>query len=115
MNSNDERRCPGCLRKITNENLGGHSGKSALSGTLFCEMCAQRELPITKTAIMEVSDILEEFAGLNRLLFCSSATVRKLRVEPHLVTHQSRLVLLARQYVRDCTVLAHRLNRMAMS
>jgi hypothetical protein len=104
------------MQSISNENLGGHSGKGALSGSLFCEMCAQHELPTSRTATArEVRDILEEISGLDRLLICSSAAVRKIRLEPHIVAHQARLVLLAREYVRDCTVLAHRLNRMAMS
>jgi hypothetical protein len=113
---NDDRRCPGCLQKVTNQNLGGHSGKSALSGILFCETCVQSDLPAIQTAMApEVRNILNEFARLDRLLRYSSAAVRRLRLEPHIVARQARLVLLAREYVRDCTVLAHRLNRMAMS
>lgn len=109
MNTKDNRLCQGCLQEVTNENLGGHAGKSAMSGVLFCDACAQ---PAPSTA---VGDIFEEFAGLDQLLIGSSSAVRGLRVEPHVVARQARLVLLAREYARDCTVLAHRLNRMAMS
>jgi hypothetical protein len=34
------RRCVACSTEITNENLGGYDGRSALSGDLWCLDCA---------------------------------------------------------------------------
>jgi hypothetical protein len=34
------RRCVACDAKVTNQNLGGYSGKSALTGELWCERCS---------------------------------------------------------------------------
>jgi len=34
------RRCAVCGCTVTNENLGGDNGRSALSGELFCLTCA---------------------------------------------------------------------------
>lgn len=34
------RRCVGCGAHVTNENLGGYNGRSALTGDLFCLSCA---------------------------------------------------------------------------
>lgn len=33
----DHRRCLICGERVTNKNLGGHNGRSALTGGLFCE------------------------------------------------------------------------------
>lgn len=63
----------------------------------------------------EVVRILDEFSNLEGLLIRSLSAVKALRCEPHIVARQVDLVLIARQYNRDCTVLAYQLNRMAMS
>jgi len=34
------RRCVSCDSRITNRNLGGNSGRSALSGSVWCLRCA---------------------------------------------------------------------------
>ena len=34
------RKCVGCDVRVTNRNLGGFDGQSALSGCLWCERCA---------------------------------------------------------------------------
>lgn len=34
------RRCVSCCSRVTNRNLGGHEGRSALTGDLWCERCA---------------------------------------------------------------------------
>ena len=34
------RRCVVCGAHVTNENLGGYNGPSALTGDLFCLSCA---------------------------------------------------------------------------
>jgi hypothetical protein len=34
------RRCVACGTRVTNRNLGGYSGRSALSGSLWCDRCA---------------------------------------------------------------------------
>ena len=34
------RRCVACGAHVTNSNLGGYSGRSALSGNLWCLACA---------------------------------------------------------------------------
>jgi hypothetical protein len=34
------RRCVVCGRTVTNQNLGGYNGRSALSGDLWCLSCA---------------------------------------------------------------------------
>ena len=34
------RRCVACDVRVTNSNLGGADGKSALSGPLWCRLCA---------------------------------------------------------------------------
>jgi hypothetical protein len=34
------RRCLACGCRVTNRNLGGYSGRSALSGSLWCYYCA---------------------------------------------------------------------------
>jgi hypothetical protein len=34
------RCCVACGTRVTNRNLGGYSGRSALSGSLWCERCA---------------------------------------------------------------------------
>ena len=36
----EKRRCVCCRRRISNRSLGGYSGRSALSGSLFCYRCA---------------------------------------------------------------------------
>lgn len=36
----DSRHCCGCNTVVTNDNLGGHSGHSALTGDLWCLGCA---------------------------------------------------------------------------
>ena len=35
----DKRECVCCGVPVTNRNLGGHSGKSALTGSLLCLRC----------------------------------------------------------------------------
>jgi hypothetical protein len=32
-------KCVACDAKVTNQNLGGHSGRSALTGALWCDRC----------------------------------------------------------------------------
>jgi hypothetical protein len=39
----DPRCCSMCRTRVTNENIGGYSGRSALSGILFCQSCADGE------------------------------------------------------------------------
>ena len=34
------RRCVACDKPVTNRNLGGYDGRSALSGPLWCINCA---------------------------------------------------------------------------
>jgi hypothetical protein len=34
------RRCVACDVRVTNSNLGGSDGRSALSGPLWCRLCA---------------------------------------------------------------------------
>jgi hypothetical protein len=34
------RRCVACGCEVTNENLGGHDGDSAIRGDLYCLTCA---------------------------------------------------------------------------
>jgi hypothetical protein len=34
------RRCVACDARVTNSNLGGADGKSALTGPLWCRLCA---------------------------------------------------------------------------
>ena len=34
------RRCVACNVRVTNSNLGGADGKSALTGPLWCRLCA---------------------------------------------------------------------------
>jgi hypothetical protein len=34
------RYCVNCGVRVTNQNVGGYEGKSALTGRLFCEVCA---------------------------------------------------------------------------
>jgi hypothetical protein len=34
------RRCVACDSRVTNRNLGGNSGRSALTGNLWCWRCA---------------------------------------------------------------------------
>jgi hypothetical protein len=34
------RRCVVCHAPVTNQNLGGYNGRSALSGDLWCLLCA---------------------------------------------------------------------------
>ena len=34
------RYCARCGERVTNQNVGGYEGKSALMGRLFCELCA---------------------------------------------------------------------------
>jgi hypothetical protein len=34
------RRCVACGSRVTNQSLGGHDGRSALSGSLWCYDCA---------------------------------------------------------------------------
>jgi hypothetical protein len=36
----EPRRCVACGRVVTNQNLGGYDGRSALSGDLWCLSCA---------------------------------------------------------------------------
>jgi hypothetical protein len=47
------RRCAACDSHITNRNLGGNDGRSALSGPVWCLRCAdyprQRLLPLGRT------------------------------------------------------------------
>jgi hypothetical protein len=37
---NKQRQCVSCGVSVRNPKLGGHSGKSALSGVLWCATCA---------------------------------------------------------------------------
>jgi hypothetical protein len=39
------RRCVSCNSRITNRNLGGNDGKSALSGLVWCLSCADGRAP----------------------------------------------------------------------
>ncbi len=34
------RRCAACNSRVTNRNLGGNDGRSALTGTVWCLRCA---------------------------------------------------------------------------
>jgi hypothetical protein len=34
------RRCVSCGASVTNRTLGGHSGRSALTGSVWCYRCA---------------------------------------------------------------------------
>lgn len=34
------RYCVGCGERVTNANVGGYEGRSALTGRLYCELCA---------------------------------------------------------------------------
>jgi hypothetical protein len=34
------RRCVSCDSRVTNQNLGGNDGRSALSGPVWCVQCA---------------------------------------------------------------------------
>src|SRR5438445_567957 len=34
------RRCIACDARVNNRNLGGNNGRSALTGDLYCERCA---------------------------------------------------------------------------
>jgi hypothetical protein len=34
------RRCASCDARVSNRSLGGFNGRSALSGVLFCQRCA---------------------------------------------------------------------------
>lgn len=34
------RYCAKCGERVTNENVGGYEGRSALTGRLFCTLCA---------------------------------------------------------------------------
>ena len=34
------RRCAVCAARVTNRNLGGYDGRSALTGDLYCLRCA---------------------------------------------------------------------------
>ncbi len=35
------RYCCGCGVAVTNRNIGGYEGRSALTGRLFCDLCAE--------------------------------------------------------------------------
>jgi hypothetical protein len=111
----DDRRCHRCGVLVTNANLGGYSGRSALSGILYCERCAQPDPDTSQPLLPETISILDDISSLERLLQRSWASVQSLRLEPHIVARQASLVLLAREYARDCAVLAYWLNRMALS
>ena len=39
------RRCVSCNSRITNRNLGGNDGRSALSGPVWCLSCADGKAP----------------------------------------------------------------------
>jgi hypothetical protein len=36
------RRCVSCDSRVTNRNVGGHDGRSALTGPTWCYRCADR-------------------------------------------------------------------------
>ncbi len=40
LGDSDYRPCGGCHYPVTNANLGGHDGRSAMRGTLWCDHCA---------------------------------------------------------------------------
>ena len=46
------RRCVVCGSRVTNRNLGGYNGRSALSGTLWCSRCA--DSPAQRILLLEV-------------------------------------------------------------
>ena len=39
------RRCVACGSRVTNRNLGGNDGRSALSGPVWCLSCADGKAP----------------------------------------------------------------------
>jgi len=50
------RRCVACGARVTNRNLGGNNGRSALSGPLWCLQCADRPQQLLLTATSKQSD-----------------------------------------------------------
>jgi hypothetical protein len=124
--SNDVRRCERCLCRVENSNLGGFSGKGSLSGRLYCIGCVDlldrerfdrhecikaAQLKVAQTAKAELEAILAEFTHLEELLLESWVALKALRFRPHLAARQRRVLLLARLYSRDATVLVHGFHR----
>ena len=103
-------------RRGTGKSLEENLGEQTTSCKHFLDDAGDK--PAVSTAPMASSDvlvksILDEFASLARLQKQSYTALLNLSAEPHVTERQVCLVVLARQYARDCTVLAHRLNRMA--
>jgi hypothetical protein len=71
------------------------------------------QLRVAESARAEVETILAEFGHLEGLLLESLVALKALRFGPHLVARQRRLLLLARLYARDSTVLVHDFHRRA--
>ena len=124
----NNRRCLRCAQTVTNVNLGGYSGKGALSGSLWCIECADKadasklrqrrreqfkaaQLKVAQAARAEVEAILAEFSHLDALLLNSRAALARLRCDPAVASVQRGLVLLSREYARDVTVMIHGFRR----
>ena len=107
----NNRHCLRCAQTVTNVNLGGYSGKGALSGSLWCIECAdkadasklrQRRREQFKAAQLKVAQAL---------LLNSRAALARLRCDPAMASVQRELVLLSREYARDVTVMIHGFRR----
>lgn len=46
LSGSDPRRCCVCGSSVQNDDLGGYSGRSALSGILWCERCVDDTAPV---------------------------------------------------------------------
>jgi hypothetical protein len=105
---------------VSNHNLGGNGGKSALSGKLWCDTCtsvkvdfhllsaAERKAAIAawqaeakKTTEAAIATKLAEFDRCDSLLVQSLLAFRQFRAAPHYPERQHKLLLLIRECFRD--------------
>jgi hypothetical protein len=120
MNTEDNRRCAGCSRVVSNDNLGGYGGKSALSGMLWCDACtsvavdfellssAERQAQmdawqaeVKKRDEAALAAKIAEFDHCDWLLARSLLAFRQFRAAPHYAERQHKLLQLMRECFRD--------------
>ena len=113
--TNGQRRCEVCRTKVCNQNLGGHNGKSALSGPLFCERCSDE--PIERRNKRTRSHRCDSFErhceGIIDEIRTLILAVTHVSLEPASRAAHARLTVAGREVKRRCNRLAYDLRRKA--
>jgi hypothetical protein len=112
---NGQRRCMVCQTKVSNRNLGGHDGNSALCGPLFCLRCADEPIKrrSRRSRRRRRDSFHQQYAAIideTRTLILALLNVL---LEPASRTACTRLTIAGREIKRQCNRLAYKLVREA--